>query len=56
MVDVKAFTVVDHYPNNDCVVEHQVSYDDALAEARSLNIPKGKNLYDSALSAAVYII
>lgn len=39
---LQAVTTFDHYPDDDYVVEHEVSYYKAIALAKNLTIPTGK--------------
>ncbi|KAK0075939.1 hypothetical protein PV325_011305 [Microctonus aethiopoides] len=37
--NLEAITIVDHYPDDDYVLDHEVSHDEAISVARTLRIP-----------------
>lgn len=41
--NLEAVTVVNHHPDDEYVLDHEVLREDALAEARKLEIYPGKN-------------
>lgn len=46
LVDLEAVTIVNHHPDDEYVLEHEILRKDALAEAKKLEIYPGKKIYD----------
>lgn len=43
--DLEAVVVINHHPDDEYVLEHEVLREDALAEAKKLKIYPGKNYF-----------
>lgn len=45
LAGLEAVTVVHHHPDNEYVLEHEVTYEAAIAEARKLQLYHGEIIY-----------
>lgn len=50
--NLEAVSVVNHHPDDEYVLEHEVLYKDALAEAKKLETYLGKNYFSSIILLA----
>lgn len=56
LAGLEAVTVVHHHPDNEYVLEHEVTYEAAIAEARKLQLFHGEIIFQLFLFCRKYIL